>query len=279
MAYMTSLSSEIQSFISQMDLSNSAKVSSTFDMISMMLDTNATEHEILIAMGVNTRLTPSTVLDVSEIQIMAEIEAVLANPTHFEKIENPTVSYILSCILLVRSKNFNIYSQFCDEPSPTFESMVERLCLYDPLLKQSRLYETFHDCLKSKLNHTLIEPELFKSEKIVYEVQVSEHSDELEKALKITYLLSIEVSEKDGRHYFSECIRYEWMLKRLMALLQAHFPTLRFSRSNRSYLTLEWTRKGSHFKPELYIRAAVRQALNEDNILDPLVKYRLVTKN
>lgn len=279
MAYMTSLSSEIQSLISQMDLSNSAKVSSTFDMISMMLDTNATEHEILIAMSINNRLTPPTVLEKSEIRMMAEIEAVLANPTHFEKIENPTVSYILSCILLVRSKNFDIYSQFCDEPSPTFESMVERLCLYDPLLKQSRLYEMFHDRLKSKLKHIYMEPESFKSEKIVYEVQAPEHSDELEKALKIIHRLSIEVSDKDGQYYFSECIRYEWLLKRLMTLLQAHFPTLRFSRSNRSYSTLEWTRKGSHFKPELYIRAAVRQALNEDNILDPLVKYRLVTKN
>ncbi len=170
--YRTTLSSKTLQIISQLPLEGSEKVyqlSKTFDVVSLLLDTAATEHEIWMAIALVNNLERIDDLTSCELETLEVTRELLLNSSLFEKVKNETALYLVATIITVDAKKLaGSFDGNAVISSGSFVDSFKRLCLYKSLVKKTRLYSRFHKYLKICLSLSPVEPSEFLEERKVF---------------------------------------------------------------------------------------------------------------
>lgn len=275
--YRTTLSSKTLQIISQLPLEGSEKVyqlSKTFDVVSLLLDTAATEHEIWMTIALVNNLERIDALASCELETLKVTRELLLNPSLFEKVKNETALYLVATIITVDAKKLaGSFDGNSVISSGSFVDSFERLCLYKSLVKKTRLYSRFHKYLKICLSLSPIEPCEFLEERKVFVMSGAQSNTEhMKRIVYMAEVAGIPVARKDEDIYLSDLVCHEELLERFILLIQAHFPTVAIRRSNRSYSELEWKVKRLTIfdKSSIFRRIGFRNHLTSIHLTDAL---------
>lgn len=275
--YRTTLSSKTLQIISQLPLEGSENVyqlSKTFDVVSLLLDTAATEHEVLMALALVNNLEGIDDLTACELETLKIARELLNNPTSFEKVKNETALYLVATIITVDIKKLaGSFDDNADITSGNFVDSFERLCLYKSLVKRTRLYSRFHKYLEICLTLSPVEPNEFLEERKVFVMSGAQSNTEhMKRIVYMAEVAGIPVAHKDKDIYLSDLVSHEELLERFILLIQAHFPTVAIRRSDRSYSEFEWKVKRLTIsdKSSIFRRIGFRNQLTSIHLTDAL---------
>lgn len=275
--YRTTLSSKTLQIISQLPLEGSEKVyqlSKTFDVVSLLLDTAATEHEIWMAIALVNNLERIDALTSCELETLKVTRELLLNPSLFEKIKNETALYLVATIITVDAKKLaGSFDGNSVISSGSFINSFEHLCLYKSLVKKTRLYSRFHKYLKICLSLSPIEPCEFLEERKVFVMSGAQsNAEHMKRIVYMAEVAGIPVARKDEDIYLSDLVSHEELLERFILLIQAHFPTVTIRHSDRSYSEFEWKVKRLTIsdKSSIFRRIGFRNQLTSIHLTDAL---------
>ena len=266
--FLTTLTPETLNLIHQLpiaDANDIGKLSETFDLVSLMLDTGATEHEIWQSIALVNENCELPNLDVSEALDFMCAQKLLQSPKSHTIDDKESVLFVVAAVATTRAKKFCEGLQRGGHAlSSLYNDEFEHLSLYAPIVEKTRLFDRYLAYLRNALPFCTLEPTLFQKYRQIYVSEIKDNEcDDLAKIVRIADAAAIEIAFDGQKVYFTELIRDEEILEGLMTQLQAHFPDVHISRSKHQYIDFHWTRKhfNRYFKGPIFLCDAIRNGL------------------
>lgn len=277
--YRMTLSPKTLQLISQIPIEGSEKIyrlSQTLEAVSLLLDTSASEHEIWMLIALMNNLEMVDDLATCELETLKVARELLDNPTSHEKVINETALYLTAAIVTVKAKKLaGLFDGGTSVTLRWIHNEFERLCLYKPLVKRTRLYPRYHRYLKFILSFSTIEPKEFLEERKVF-VMIGGRSSaaHMGRIEEMALVAGIPVARSGEDIFLSEFISEEKLLEHFLLLVQAHFSSVTIRRADIAYVDLHWKRRHLtiHDKIAICRRIAFRENLMSPHFSDAVFK-------